>query len=149
MILRAYFLTGLFSAKMNSDLFAVRQFRLPGGGGFARRALVLFGASLPGPSARAPEPAPVPAPEPVPFGACCPERTMPTGRKASECKKRAQCRSHSMPSASTSERRGQIGVPLPAVYIPGTFRPKKVAGYASDVRWRVRCRYISPLFLSA
>lgn len=135
MNLRAYFLTGLFSAKMNSDLFAVRQFRLPGGGGFERRALMLFGASLPGPSlpgpsGRAPEPAPEPEaePEPVPFGACCPGRTMPTGREASECEERAQCRSHSMPSASTSEKRGQIGAPLLAVYIPGTFLPKKVGG---------------------
>lgn len=130
MILRAYFLTGLFSAKMNSDLFAVKQFRLPGGGGFARRALMLFGASLPGPSARAPVPAPVsvpePAPEPVPFGACCPERTMPTGREASKCKERARCRSHSMPSASTSEKRGQIGAPLLLFTFQELFSQKKL-----------------------
>lgn len=130
MILRAYFLTGLFSAKMNSDLFAVKQFRLPGGGGFARRALMLFGASLPGPSARAPVPAPVsvpePAPEPVPFGACCPERTMPTGREASECKERARCRSHSMPSASTSKKRGQIGAPLLLFTFQELFSQKKL-----------------------
>lgn len=30
-----------------------------------------------------------------------------------------------------------------AVYIPGTFHPKKVGGYASDVGRRVRCRRIS------
>ncbi|GAA6083370.1 uncharacterized [Tachysurus ichikawai] len=124
MILRAYFLTGLFSAKMNSDLFAVRQFRLPGGGGFARRALMLFGASLPGHSARSPEP--VPEPEPVPFGAFCPERTMPTGRDASECKERARCRSHSMPSASTSKKRGQIGAPLLLFTFQELFSPKKL-----------------------
>lgn len=127
MILRAYFLTGLFSAKMNSDLFAVRQFRLPGGGGFARRALMLFGASLPGPSARAPEPAaPEPAPEPVPFGACCPERTMPTGREANECEEGARFRSHSMPSASTSGKRGQIGAPVVLFTFQELFTPKKL-----------------------
>ncbi|TSR16029.1 hypothetical protein Baya_11668 [Bagarius yarrelli] len=109
---------------MNSDLFAVRQFRLPGGGGFARRALMLFGASLPGPSARAAEPAP--EPELVPFGACCPERTMPTGREASECKKRARCRCHSMPGASTSKKRGQIGAPLLLFTFQELFSSKKL-----------------------